>query len=194
MLLGGRLSDILGHKKIFLLGFIVLTLSSIVAGVAISNDMLIVARAIQRLGAALIAPSTLSIVMSLFTNNKTEMNKAMGIWGAAAPAGVFLGGIITAWLDWSWVLINVPIGIAALVLTPKLIPQGTRKKGNIDYFGAISITASLVLLVYSIVNANDTGWLSAQTIALLSVFAILFATFIAIKKRTTRTTYSIANI
>jgi hypothetical protein len=117
------------------------------------------------------------------------MNKAMGIWGAAAPAGgtagVFLGGIITAWLDWPWIfLINIPIGIAVLVLTPKLIPQGTRKKGNIDYLGAISITASLVLLVYSIVTANDTGWLSAQTISLLTVSAILFATFIAIEKST----------
>jgi MFS family permease len=116
------------------------------------------------------------------------MNRAMGIWGAAAPAGgtagVFLGGIITAWLDWPWVfLINVPIGIAVLILTPKLIPQGIRKKGNIDYLGAVSITVSLVTLVYSIVTANDIGWLSAQTISLLGVSAILFATFIAIEKR-----------
>jgi MFS family permease len=127
--------------------------------------------------------------MSLFANNKYEMNKAMGIWGAAAPAGgtagVFLGGIITAWLDWPWVfLINVPIGIAVLVLTPKLIPQGIRKKGNIDYLGAVSITASLVTLVYSIVTANDVGWVSAQTISLLTVSAVLFAAFIAIEKRT----------
>ncbi|MCC2648905.1 MAG: stp 1 [Nitrososphaeraceae archaeon] len=189
LLLGGRLSDILGHKKIFLLGFIVLTVSSIVAGVAISNDMLIVARAIQGLGAALIAPSALSIVMSLFANNKSEMNKAMGIWGASAPAGgtagVFLGGIITAWLDWTWVfLINVPIGIAVLVLIPKLIPQGTQKKGSIDYLGAVSITASLITLVYSIVTANDVGWVSAQTISLLTLSAIIFTAFIAIEKRT----------
>ena len=152
LLLGGRLSDILGHKRIFLAGFLVLTGSSIIAGIDTSNDMLIASRAMQGLGAALIAPSALSIVMSLFANNKSEMNKAMGIWGAAAPAGgtagVFLGGIITAWLDWRWVfLINVPIGIAVLVLIPKLIPQGIRKKGNIDYLGAVSITASLVTLV-----------------------------------------------
>jgi MFS family permease len=98
LLLGGRLSDILGHKRIFLAGFLVLTGSSIIAGIATSNDMLIASRAMQGLGAALIAPSALSIVMSLFANNKSEMNKAMGIWGAAAPAGgtagVFLGGII----------------------------------------------------------------------------------------------------
>ena len=188
LLLGGRLSDIFGQKKIFVVGFLVLTASSILAGVASSNDLLITARALQGLGAALIAPSALSIVMSLFANSKSEMNRAMGIWGAAAPAGgtagVFLGGIITAWLDWPWVfLINVPIGIAVLILIPKLIPQGIRKKGNIDYLGAVSITVSLVTLVYSIVTANDIGWLSAQTISLLGVSAILFATFIAIEKR-----------
>ena len=190
LLLGGRLSDIFGQKRIFVAGFLVLTISSILAGIATSNDVLIAARALQGLGAALIAPSALSIVMNLFANSKSEMNKAMGIWGAAAPAGgtagVFLGGIITAWLDWPWVfLINVPIGIAVLILTPKLIPQGIRKKeGNIDYLGAVSITASLVLLVYSIVTANDVGWVSAQTIFLLGVSAILFTAFIAIERRT----------
>jgi EmrB/QacA subfamily drug resistance transporter len=189
LLLGGRLSDIFGQKRIFIAGFLVLTASSIIAGIASSNDVLIAARALQGLGAALIAPSALSIVMSLFTNNKSEMNKAMGIWGASAPAGgtagVFLGGIITAWLDWPWVfLINVPIGIAVLVLTSKLIPQGTRKKGNIDYLGAVSITAALILLVYSIVTANNVGWVSAQTISLLTVSAVLFAAFITIEKRT----------
>ncbi len=189
LLLGGRLSDIFGQKKIFVVGFLVLTASSIIAGIASSNDVLIAARALQGLGAALIAPSALSIIMSLFTNNKSEMNKAMGMWGASAPAGgtagVFLGGIITAWLDWPWVfLINVPIGIAVLVLTSKLIPQGTRKKGNIDYLGAVSITAALILLVYSIVTANNVGWVSAQTISLLTVSAVLFAAFITIEKRT----------
>ena len=188
LLLGGRLSDIFGQKKIFTIGFLVLTASSILAGVASSNDILIAARAFQGLGAALIAPSALSIVMSLFANNKSEMNKAMGIWGASAPAGgtagVFLGGLITAWFDWPWVfLINVPIGIAVLILTPKLIPSGIRKNGNIDYLGSISITVSLVLLVYAIVTANDIGWLSAQTISFLSASAILFAGFIAIEKR-----------
>ena len=188
LLLGGRLSDIFGQKRIFIIGFFVLTISSIIAGLAFSNEILITARALQGLGAALIAPSALSIVINLFSANKSEMNKAMGIWGAAAPAGgtagVFLGGIITAWLDWPWVfLINVPIGIAVLILTPKLIPQGIRKKGNIDYLGAVSITISLVTLVYSIVTANEVGWFSGQTISLLGLSAILFATFIGIEKR-----------
>ncbi len=189
LLLGGRLSDTFGHKQIFVIGFLVLTTASVLAGMAPTIDVLIAARILQGLGAALIAPSALSIVMSLFAGNKSEMSRAMGIWGAAAPAGgtagVFLGGIITAWLDWPWVfLINVPIGIAVLALTPKMIPNGTRKRdGNIDYLGAISITVSLGLLVYSIVTANDVGWLSAQTVALLSASVISLAAFVAIEKR-----------
>lgn len=189
LLLGGRLSDTLGHRQIFVIGFLVLTTASVLAGMAPTIDVLIAARILQGIGAALIAPSALSIIMSLFAGNKSEMNRAMGIWGAAAPAGgtagVFLGGIITAWLDWPWVfLINVPIGIAVLALTPKLIPKGIRKKeGNIDYLGATSITVSLALLVYSIVTANDVGWLSAQTIALLSASVISLTAFVAIEKR-----------
>jgi EmrB/QacA subfamily drug resistance transporter len=188
LLLGGRLSDILGQRKIFTIGFIILTGSSVLAGIAMSNDVLIAARAFQGLGAALIAPSALSIVMGLFSHNKSEMNKAMGIWGAAAPAGgtagVFLGGIITAWFDWPWVfLINVPIGIAVLSLIPRLIPSGTRRKGRIDYQGALAITASLALMIYSIVTANENGWVSLQTISMLAASFALIGAFVAIEKR-----------
>jgi MFS family permease len=170
LLLGGRLSDIVGQKKIFIIGFVTLTIASVIAGLAPSGIVLILVRALQGIGAALIAPSALSIVMALFGSNKLEMNKAMGIWGASAPAGgtagVFLGGIITAWIDWSWVfLINVPVGIAVLALTPKLLPRGDRQKGSIDYTGALSITGALVLLVYAIVTANDVGWTSMQTMS-----------------------------
>jgi EmrB/QacA subfamily drug resistance transporter len=189
LLLGGRLSDTLGHRQIFVIGFLILTAASVLAGIAPTIDVLITARILQGLGVALIAPSALFIVMSLFASSKPEMNKAMGILGVAAQAGgtagVFLGGIITAWLDWPWVfLINVPIGIAVLVLAPKIIPHGMRKKdGKIDYLGAMSITASLALLVYSIVTANDVGWLSAQTVVLLSASTISLAAFIAIERR-----------
>ena len=112
----------------------------------------------------------------------------MGIWGASAPAGgtagVFLGGIITAWVDWSWVfLINVPVGLAVLALTPKLLPKGVKQKGNIDYTGALSITGALVLLVYAIVTANDIGWMSVQTISLLSIAGLMFALFLTIQRR-----------
>jgi EmrB/QacA subfamily drug resistance transporter len=188
LLLGGRLSDILGSKIIFIIGFVILTASSILAGIAPTIDVLIIARMFQGVGAALITPSALSIVMNIFASNKSEMNKAMGIWGAAAPvggtAGVFLGGIITAWLDWPWIfLINVPIGIAVLSLIPKLIPKGEKKKGHIDYLGALSITISLALLVYSIVTANEAGWLSVQTVSILAGSVISMAAFISIEKK-----------
>jgi uncharacterized membrane protein len=118
------------------------------------------------------------------------MNKAMGLWGAAAPAGgtagVFLGGVITAWFDWPWVfLINVPIGIAVLALARITIPKGTKKqqKGRVDYLGSLLITGALVLLVYAIVTANDIGWMSAQTISLMSIAAIMFGTFFATQRR-----------
>ena len=187
LLLGGRLSDILGQRRIFIIGFAILTAASVVAGLASSGTVLITARALQGIGAALIAPSALSIVMNLFTI-PAERNKAMGFWGAAAPAGgtagVFLGGIITAYVDWSWVfLINVPIGIAVLALTRTLLPQGTRQKGRVDYPGAFSITGALILLVYAIVTANDAGWSSVQTVSLLLTSAALLGIFTIIQKR-----------
>jgi MFS family permease len=126
--------------------------------------------------------------MTLFGNNKIEMNKAMGIWGAAAPAGgtagVFLGGIITAWIDWTWVfLINVPIGIAVLALAPKLLPKGIIQKGKVDFTGAVTMTSALILLVYAIVTANDVGLTSSQTIITLSIAAVLFFAFIYMQNR-----------
>lgn len=188
LLLGGRLSDIIGQKRIFIIGFLTLTIASIIAGLAPSGIVLIIARALQGIGAALIAPSALSMVVSLFGNNRLEMNKAMGFWGASAPAGgtagVFLGGIITAWIDWSWVfLINVPVGLAVVALTPKLLPKGVKQKGNIDYTGALSITGALVLVVYAIVTANDIGWMSVQTISLLSIAGLMFVLFLTIQRR-----------
>jgi EmrB/QacA subfamily drug resistance transporter len=187
LLLGGRLSDILGMRRIFAIGFAIFTIASTLAGLASSGNVLITARAFQGISAALIAPSALSIVMNLFTL-PSQRNKAMGFWGAAAPAGstagVFLGGIITAYVDWSWVfLINVPIGIAVLALTRMLLPQGTRQKGHIDYLGAFSITGALILLVYAIVTANEAGWTSLQTVSLLLTSAALLGAFTLIQKR-----------
>lgn len=187
LLLGGRLSDILGQRRIFVIGFAILTAASVLAGLAPNGTMLIAARALQGIGAALIAPSAMSIVMSLFTI-PAERNKAMGFWGAAAPAGgtagVFLGGIITAYVDWSWVfLVNIPIGIAVLSLTGMLLPHGKRHKGRVDYLGAFSITGALILLVYAIVTANDAGWSSLQTVSLLLASTGLLGAFIMIQKR-----------
>src|ERR687895_2192603 len=191
LLLGGRVSDIIGQRRIFVIGFAILTAASVVAGLASSGTILIAARALQGIGAALIAPSAMSIVMSLFTI-PAERNKAMGFWGAAAPAGgtvgVFLGGIITAYVDWSWVfLINVPIGIAVLALSGVVLPRGSnnikKQTGRVDYPGAFSITGALILLVYAIVTANDAGWSSVQTVSLLLTSAALLGVFTVIQKR-----------
>jgi EmrB/QacA subfamily drug resistance transporter len=189
LLLGGRVSDIIGQRRIFVIGFAILTAASVLAGLAPNGTILIAARALQGVGAALIAPSALSMVMNLFTI-PSERNKAMGFWGAAAPAGgtagVFLGGILTAYVDWSWVfLINVPIGIGVLTLSGALLPKDENKKqtGRVDYPGALSITGALVLLVYAIVTANDAGWSSLQTVSLLLTSAGLLGAFIMIQKR-----------
>src|SRR5918996_165695 len=191
LLLVGRVSDIIGQRRIFVIGFAILTAASVLAGLASSGTILIAARALQGVGAALIAPSALSIVMNLFTI-PSERNKAMGFWGAAAPAGgtagVFLGGILTAYVDWSWVfLINVPIGIAVLALSGVVLPRGgnniKKQTGRVDYPGALSITGALVLLVYAIVTANDAGWSSLQTVSLLLTSAGLLGAFIMIQKR-----------
>ena len=189
LLLVGRVSDIIGQRRIFVIGFAILTAASVLAGLAPNGTILIAARALQGVGAALIAPSALSMVMNLFTI-PSERNKAMGFWGAAAPAGgtagVFLGGILTAYVDWSWVfLINVPIGIGVLTLSGALLPKDENKKqtGRVDYPGAISITGALVLLVYAIVTANDAGWSSLQTVSLLLTSAGLLGAFIMIQKQ-----------
>jgi EmrB/QacA subfamily drug resistance transporter len=192
LLLGGRLSDLIGQRRIFVIGFATLTAASILAGIAPSGTVLIAARALQGIGAALIAPSALSMVMNLFTIS-AERNKAMSFWGAAAPAGgtagVFLGGILTAYVDWSWVfLINVPIGIAVLALSGVLLPRDSnnnikKQTGRVDYPGSLSITGALVLLVYAIVTANDAGWSSLQTVSLLLTSMGLLGAFIMIQKR-----------
>ena len=162
LLLGGRLADHFGARRILTFGFAVLTGASLVAGLAQSDDVLILGRALQGVGAALIAPAAMALVLGLFTDPR-ELGKAMGIWGASAPAGgtagVFLGGVITEWISWRWTfLINVPVAILVLALIPGLIPAGLARRGRIDLLGAAAITGALSLAVYTIVTANDAGW------------------------------------
>src|SRR4051812_18831071 len=140
LLLGGRLADLLGARRIFVAGFLLLTGASLLAGLATSETVLILGRALQGAGAALVAPAAMALVFTLFTEPK-ELSKAMGIWGASAPAGgtagVFLGGVITQWLSWRWTfLINVPIGLFALMLVPSLLPASKGRGGRIDFAGA----------------------------------------------------------
>ncbi|SHF72363.1 MFS transporter [Chryseobacterium vrystaatense] len=187
LLLGGRLSDLFGARKIFMWGFAILSAASLLAGVAWSEAALNTGRALQGLGSALIAPAALTLVLSKFTDPK-ELNKALGFWGASAAAGgsagVFLGGAITEWLSWQWVfLINIPIGIAVLLFSRNLLFKGATQKGKVDIAGAIFATAALILAVYAIVSAEGAGWKSMQTIGLLALSILLLVIFLIIQKQ-----------
>jgi EmrB/QacA subfamily drug resistance transporter len=186
LLLGGRLSDLFGQRRMFMWGFLVLTAASLLAGVAWNEPSLNIGHALQGFGSALIAPSALTIVMMLFSGNPKELGKALGFWGASAAAGgsagVFLGGVITEWLSWQWTfLINVPVGILALAIAPSLLNKGIRREGSIDISGSISVTAALVLVVYGIVTAEHNGWGAASTVWTLISGAALFIVFLAIQ-------------
>lgn len=186
LLLGGRLSDLFGQRRMFMWGFMILTVASLLAGFAWNEESLNIGRALQGFGSALIAPSALTIVMMLFSGNPKELGKALGFWGASAAAGgsagVFLGGVITEWLSWQWTfLINVPVGIVALLLSPGLLAKGIRRKGSIDIAGSISVTASLVLIVYGIVTAEHNGWGAPITVWTLIAGVILFILFLIIQ-------------
>ena len=185
LLLGGRLSDLLGARRLFAGGFAILVAASLLAGLAWSDAVLVVGRALQGIGAALIAPAAMTLVFRLFTT-PAELGRAMGIWGAAAPAGgtagVFFGGVITEWISWRWTfLINVPIGVLVLAATPALLPPVQGRRGRVDVAGALSVTAALSLAVYGIVTANDRGWGAAGTILLLAVAGALLAVFVALQ-------------
>src|SRR5215203_2959837 len=150
LLLGGRLSDLFGARRVFSAGWLVLVAGSLAAGLAGSVEVEIAARAVQGVGAALIAPSALTLLMMLFGSNPKELMKAFAIYGAAAPAGgtagVFLGGVITEWISWPWVFyINIPIALAVLALTPGLMPGAPARRGSIDVAGAVTATAGLAL-------------------------------------------------
>src|SRR5947207_3968984 len=171
LLLGGRLADLLGRRRLFVVGLILFAGASLAGGLAQSDVWLISARAVQGLGAALLSPAAFSLVTVLFAEGR-DRNTAMGVWGAVAgsggAAGVLLGGMLTQWAGWEWVLfVNVPIGIAAALLAPRLLPE-SRVDGarHFDVAGAVAVTAGLSLLVYSLVNANKAGWGSGETIGL----------------------------
>ncbi len=186
LLLGGRLSDLFGARRIFTTGFVILTAASLLAGLANSQELLLAGRALQGVGAALIAPAALTIVMRIFAHNGAELGKAFGFWGAAAAAGgsagVFLGGVITEWLAWPWTfLINVPLGLLVLALIPAALRKSPRSTGKVDWFGAITVTGALVTLVYAIVTAETVGWASAQILILLAVAAVLLVIFLVIQ-------------
>src|SRR6187402_1742759 len=189
LLLGGRLGDLYGHRRLFLLGLILFTAASIGCGVATSQHMLIAARAIQGIGGAVVTAVALSLIMDLFTETG-ERAKAMGIYGfvcsAGGSIGVLLGGFLTTTLNWHWIfLVNLPIGALVYFACLRLLPHlpGTASGTRLDLWGAITITASLMLAVYAIVNGHEVGWHSPRTIAILAAAILLLAAFLVIESR-----------
>jgi EmrB/QacA subfamily drug resistance transporter len=188
LLLGGRAADLLGRRRIFLVGVAVFTIASLFCGLAWSETSLIVARALQGLGAAIISPAALSIVTTTFEEGP-ERNKALGIWGAiggsGAAVGVLLGGVLTKYFGWEWIFfVNVPVGIGAFLLAPRFVRESrTEREGGQDVAGAVTVTAGLALLVYAISQAPDHGWSSSWTITRLVGSALLLALFVLIETR-----------
>jgi EmrB/QacA subfamily drug resistance transporter len=189
LLLGGRLGDLFGHRRLFIYGITLFTLSSLACGVSSTQGMLVAARAVQGVGGAVASAVSLSLIMVLFTETG-ERAKAMGFFGFVASGGgtlgVLLGGVLTDALSWHWIfLVNVPIGVAVVALCLRLLPaaHGPRATGRVDVPGALTVTAALMVAVYAIVNGNDKGWTSFQTLGLLALAVALLATFITLEAR-----------
>ncbi|HYY64843.1 MAG TPA: MFS transporter, partial [Gaiellaceae bacterium] len=189
LLLFGRVADIVGRRRVFLVGIAVFSIASLLSGLAWSEGALIGARALQGLGAAMITPAALSILTTTFTEGK-DRNAALGAWGAVgafgAVAGVLLGGILTDALSWEWIFfVNVPVGVLGFVLAPFLLKESRDARvTSFDAPGAVLVTAGLVTLVYAITQANNNGWGSLETIGLFSAAAVMLAAFLAWERRT----------
>jgi EmrB/QacA subfamily drug resistance transporter len=189
LLLGGRMADLLGRRRLFIAGVALFTLSSLLAGFAWSEASLIAFRATQGLGGALLAPAALSILTTTFSEGR-ERNVALGVWGAVsgsgAAAGVLLGGLLTSSLDWSWIFfLNVPVGVVLVAISPFLLRESRADLGHryFDFAGAVTVTAGLMLLVYAMTRATEIGWGTAETIGLLAASAALILTFVAVELR-----------
>jgi EmrB/QacA subfamily drug resistance transporter len=189
LLLGGRLGDLYGHRRLFLAGITLFTLASLACGVAGSQGFLVTARAVQGVGGAVASAVSLSLMMNLFTE-PADRAKAMGVFGFVASGGgsigVLLGGILTNSLDWHWIfLVNLPIGVAVVVLSLRLLPGGRSHvaSGRLDVAGAVTVTAALMLAVYAIVNGNRVGWTSGRTLGMLAAALLLIGLFVAVESR-----------
>jgi EmrB/QacA subfamily drug resistance transporter len=189
LLLGGRLADLLGRRRLFMAGLVLFTVSSLLDGLAWSEGSLIAFRALQGLGAALLSPAALSILTTTFREGR-ERNLALGVWGAASgsggAAGVLLGGLLVSALSWSWIFyINVPVGLAVLAVTPFLVRESRAEleHRHFDFPGAVSITGGLMLLVYAMTHAAEHGWATTETIALLTASTLAIVSFVVIEFR-----------
>ncbi len=189
LLLGGRMADLLGRRRLFMWGLMLFGVSSLLGGFSQSESQLIAFRALQGLGAALLAPSALSMVTNMFSEG-SERNTALGVWGAVSgsggAAGVLLGGVLTEYAGWEWVLwVNVPIALIAVILAPRLLVESRRESEtrHFDAFGALTVTAGLSLLVFVLVETVRVGWGSTQTVSLLALSIALIVVFIVIERR-----------
>lgn len=189
LLLGGKLSDVLGARRVFSAGWVVLLAGSLIAGLAGNVETELVGRAVQGAGSALIAPSALTLLFMLFGANPKELPKALALYGAAAPAGgtagVFLGGVITEYLSWPWVFcINIPIALVVIALVPAVMPAGADGAGRrVDLLGAVAVTAGLAAAVYGVVRAPEVGWDTGQTWGVLAAAAALLAGFVSLQAK-----------
>ncbi|MGI5485612.1 MFS transporter [Microtetraspora malaysiensis] len=189
LLLGGRLSDLLGARKVFTAGWVVLVAGSVVAAAASSPAVEIIGRAVQGVGGALIAPAAMTLLMMLFGHDQRELGKAMALFGAAAPAGgtagVFLGGVITEYLSWPWVfIVYVPIGLATLAAVPALLPAVQGRRGSVDLLGAIAVTAGIALAVFAIVQAPEqsAGATIAQAVGAVALLALFLVIQVSVRE------------
>ena len=188
LLLAGRIADLFGRRRVFIVGVIVFSIASLVCGLAWNEASLITARAVQGLGAAVITPSALSIVMTTFEEG-AERNKALGIWGAlgggGAAVGVLAGGVLTKYLGWEWIFfVNVPVGAIALALTPRFVRESrAERETSQDIGGAVTVTSGLALLVYAVSKAPDYGWGSGRTLGTIAGAVALLLAFVVIESR-----------
>jgi EmrB/QacA subfamily drug resistance transporter len=190
LLLGGRAGDLLGRKRLFLFGLVVFTTASLLDGLSSSSGMLIAARGLQGLGAAFISPAALAIITTTFEEG-AERAKALGVWAAIAiggsAVGLIVGGALTQYISWPWIFfINVPVGIAVFLLSLRFVPESKAEvvHRSFDVAGAVTVTGGLMTLVYAIVEAQEKGWTSAQTIGTFVLSAVLLVSFVFIELRT----------
>ena len=189
LLLGGRLGDLFGRRRLFLIGLALFTVTSLACGLAGSQEFLVVARAVQGLGGAIVSVVALSLIMTIFTD-PAERAKAMGIFGfvlsGGGTAGVLLGGVLTDLFAWNWIfLVNLPIGIAVFLFSLSLLPNDKGDAGDrrLDIAGAVTVTAAVMLGTYAVINGNDNGWTSGVTLGLLAGAVALLAAFVTIEAR-----------
>jgi EmrB/QacA subfamily drug resistance transporter len=190
LLLGGRLADRLGRRRLFVAGIAVFSGASFICGVSQSEGTLLAARALQGLGGAMVSPAALSIVLTTFAEGP-ERNRALAVWGAIAGAGgaigLLLGGVIVEVLSWRWVFfINVPIGAVVLTLAPRIVPESRAESaagGGYDVGGAIAATVGTIALVFTLIKADGWGWTSARTLAGFALALVMIAAFLAIERR-----------